>query len=262
MKLRLAVAGRRHRHRPPPRPVVRPRRRRPSRHRRPDPAPRHRDQRAGGAPTCPCSPTSPARSAIPRSATVAPSAARSPTATRPRIFRRPAWRWGLVQGRRPGRGADHRRRRLLPGLPGDGPVRRRDPDRDRRPEGRPAPDGRSRSSTAGLRTGPSSGSPPSATAAPGIGLVNMGSIPLRATAVEEALAAGASDAEAASHASDGLDPPADLNASTGVPPPPGRGARAPGAGGGGRVLKREPGNAGAHPPAVAAPWATVPRSVP
>lgn len=47
----------------------------------------------------------------------------------------------------------------------------------------------------------------------GVGLVNMGSVPLRATAVEEALAAGASDAEAASHASDGLDPPADLNAS-------------------------------------------------
>jgi carbon-monoxide dehydrogenase medium subunit len=48
----------------------------------------------------------------------------------------------------------------------------------------------------------------------GIGLVNMGSTPLRATAVEEALASGASVAEAAAHASDGLDPPADLNAST------------------------------------------------
>jgi carbon-monoxide dehydrogenase medium subunit len=47
----------------------------------------------------------------------------------------------------------------------------------------------------------------------GIGLVNMGSIPLRATAVEEALAGGASAAEAASHAADGLEPPADLNAS-------------------------------------------------
>jgi carbon-monoxide dehydrogenase medium subunit len=47
----------------------------------------------------------------------------------------------------------------------------------------------------------------------GIGLVNMGSVPLRATAVEAALAAGASATEAATHASDGLDPPADLNAS-------------------------------------------------
>jgi len=47
----------------------------------------------------------------------------------------------------------------------------------------------------------------------GIGLVNMGSTPLRAGAVESALAAGASIEEAATHASDGLDPPADLNAS-------------------------------------------------
>jgi aerobic carbon-monoxide dehydrogenase medium subunit len=47
----------------------------------------------------------------------------------------------------------------------------------------------------------------------GIGLVNMGSTPLRAAAVESALASGASAAEAAAHASDGLEPPADLNAS-------------------------------------------------
>jgi aerobic carbon-monoxide dehydrogenase medium subunit len=47
----------------------------------------------------------------------------------------------------------------------------------------------------------------------GIGLVNMGSTPLRASAVEAALAQGASVEEAATHASDGLDPPADLNAS-------------------------------------------------
>ncbi len=47
----------------------------------------------------------------------------------------------------------------------------------------------------------------------GVAMVNMGSTPLRASAVEEALAGGASAAEAAQHASDGLDPPADLNAS-------------------------------------------------
>jgi carbon-monoxide dehydrogenase medium subunit len=47
----------------------------------------------------------------------------------------------------------------------------------------------------------------------GIGLVNMGPTPVRATAVEEALAGGASPEEAASHAADGLDPPSDLNAS-------------------------------------------------
>jgi len=47
----------------------------------------------------------------------------------------------------------------------------------------------------------------------GIALVNMGSTPLRATAVEQALASGASAADAAQHAADGLEPPADLNAS-------------------------------------------------
>jgi carbon-monoxide dehydrogenase medium subunit len=46
----------------------------------------------------------------------------------------------------------------------------------------------------------------------GVALVNMSSTPVRATAVEEALAGGASAAEAASHAADGLDPPSDINA--------------------------------------------------
>ena len=47
----------------------------------------------------------------------------------------------------------------------------------------------------------------------GVALVNMGPTPLRAGAVEQALASGASATEAASHAADGLDPPEDLNAS-------------------------------------------------
>ncbi|MGC8512972.1 MAG: FAD binding domain-containing protein [Acidimicrobiales bacterium] len=47
----------------------------------------------------------------------------------------------------------------------------------------------------------------------GVSLVNMGSVPVRASAVEAALAGGADETEAASHASDGLEPPADLNAS-------------------------------------------------
>ena len=47
----------------------------------------------------------------------------------------------------------------------------------------------------------------------GIALVNMGSTPIRASAVESALASGASATEAAAHAADGLDPPSDLNAS-------------------------------------------------
>lgn len=46
-----------------------------------------------------------------------------------------------------------------------------------------------------------------------ISLVNMSSIPLRARATEELLKSGASPAEASMHASDGIDPPSDLNAS-------------------------------------------------
>ncbi|HET6951301.1 MAG TPA: xanthine dehydrogenase family protein subunit M, partial [Acidimicrobiales bacterium] len=47
---------------------------------------------------------------------------------------------------------------------------------------------------------------------PGIGLVNMGSTPLRAGGVEEALRSGASAADAATRAADGTEPPSDLNA--------------------------------------------------
>jgi aerobic carbon-monoxide dehydrogenase medium subunit len=48
---------------------------------------------------------------------------------------------------------------------------------------------------------------------PGVALINMGPTPVRARAVESAVAGGASPAEAAAHASDGLEPPDDLNAS-------------------------------------------------
>ena len=58
---------------------------------------------------------------------------------------------------------------------------------------------------AAVRTGDGNGA--------GIALVNMGSVPLRASAVEAALASGASAADAASAAAEGLDPPADLHAS-------------------------------------------------
>ncbi len=47
----------------------------------------------------------------------------------------------------------------------------------------------------------------------GIALVNMASTPVRATAVEDALAQGASASDAAELAADGLEPPSDLNAS-------------------------------------------------
>lgn len=48
----------------------------------------------------------------------------------------------------------------------------------------------------------------------GIGLVNMGTTPVRSAAAEAALAAGADVAGAAARAADGLEPPADLQAST------------------------------------------------
>jgi carbon-monoxide dehydrogenase medium subunit len=47
----------------------------------------------------------------------------------------------------------------------------------------------------------------------GVALVNMGSTPLRATAVEQALSSGASAADAAMQAAEGTEPPTDLNAS-------------------------------------------------
>jgi carbon-monoxide dehydrogenase medium subunit len=46
-----------------------------------------------------------------------------------------------------------------------------------------------------------------------VALVNMGSTPVRAHAVEAALASGASAGDAAQHAADGTDAPSDLNAS-------------------------------------------------
>ena len=45
-----------------------------------------------------------------------------------------------------------------------------------------------------------------------MGLVNMGSTPLRASATEAALAEGASIADAAALAAEGTEPPADLAA--------------------------------------------------
>ena len=48
---------------------------------------------------------------------------------------------------------------------------------------------------------------------PGVALVNMGSTPVRAAAVEARLADGASPAQAAEVADEGTEPPSDLNAS-------------------------------------------------
>ena len=46
----------------------------------------------------------------------------------------------------------------------------------------------------------------------GIGLVNMASTPVRAAGAEEALLSGASVADAAARADEGIDPPSDLHA--------------------------------------------------
>ncbi|MEP7023932.1 MAG: xanthine dehydrogenase family protein subunit M [Actinomycetota bacterium] len=48
-----------------------------------------------------------------------------------------------------------------------------------------------------------------------VALVNMGQTPLRASAVEQALASGAGPRAAAAHAAEGLSPSSDLNASSG-----------------------------------------------
>ncbi len=49
---------------------------------------------------------------------------------------------------------------------------------------------------------------------PGVALVHMASTPMRAAAVERAVASGASPADAAAVADDGTEPPSDLNASS------------------------------------------------
>jgi carbon-monoxide dehydrogenase medium subunit len=47
-----------------------------------------------------------------------------------------------------------------------------------------------------------------------VGLAGMGATPLRARAVEQAVAGGASPADAAAHAAEGTDPPSDVSASS------------------------------------------------
>ena len=102
------------------------------------------------------------------------------------------------------------RRRLLHRLPGDGAGPRRAADRDPHPQGHrrrlvvpevqpPGPDWAT------------SASPPCTTAAPGIGLIDMDTKPTRATAAEQAMAGGATPADAAAVAHEGTNPPGDLN---------------------------------------------------
>ena len=102
-----------------------------------------------------------ARSATRRCATAAPSAARSPTPTRPPTCPATVLALGGVHGGPVGPGGERviAARRLLHRLPRVGAGARRAAHRDPRARRCPAPAGRSRSSTAGPRTGPSSAWP-------------------------------------------------------------------------------------------------------
>ena len=60
--------------------------------------------------------------------------------------------------------------------------------------------------------------------------MNMGPTPMRASATEQALAEGASAADAAALAAEGTEPSSDLNASVGLPRAPSSSARSSGAG--------------------------------
>ena len=154
------------------------------------------------------------RSAIPRSATAARSAARSPTPTPRRICPRCCWPSAAVSSPAPrlaasgssppptsSPGSSSQRSSptscvteiRVPKVPGAGwsfqKFNRRAQDW-------------AIVGVAAVRNGTT-----------GIGLVNMGSTPLRATAVEQALAQGASNADAAQQAAVGAEPQADINAS-------------------------------------------------
>ena len=197
------------------RPVLRPGGRRRRRHRRPDPPPRPRDQRGPRSRTPRCWPTSPARSATRRSATAAPSAARSPTATRRRTCRPPAWpsappsprsaRRASARSRPPTSSSGFLETALAPD---EVLTEIRVPKVDRRRAGR------SRSSTGGPRTGPSSGV--AAVAGPAAGRrprqhgsgARCGPAPSR-----RPWPAGRQPPRRPPMPPTGLEPPADLNAS-------------------------------------------------
>ena len=142
------------------RPVLRPRRRRPRRDRRAHPAPRPRDERPPRERECGVlRARRRRRSATTRSATAARiggSVAHGDPASD-----LPAALLALdatFVGPGPGGERDDRGRRLLPGFPRDRARARRAAHRDPRPEGRADGLRRSRSSTGGPRTGPSSAS--------------------------------------------------------------------------------------------------------
>ena len=155
---------------------------------------------------------SPARSATPRSATGARSAARSPTATRPRTCRRGARARRHACRPGPGRGAGDPGLRLLPRVPGDRARPRRAAGRDPGAEGRPhghsyqkfvrrAQDWAIVGAAAAWARWPG-----------GRVARNVAPTPVRARGSRTGLASGASAAEAAELAAEGLEPSGDINA--------------------------------------------------
>ena len=179
-----------------------------------DPAPRRRALRPAAGRRCRSSPTRPGRSATRRSATAGRSAARSRTPTRPPTCPRSC----------------------SPSAAPSSPARHEASGRSRRRTSSPGSSSRRSSPTScsprsGCRRCPGAGwsfqkfnrraqdwaivgvAAVRSNGSSGVGLVNMGSTPILATAVTDALAGGASASDAAEHAADDAEPQADLNAS-------------------------------------------------
>ena len=200
----------------------------------------------------------PGWSATRRSAIAGRSAARSRTATRRPTRRRRCSR-STPRSSRTGRAASG------PSRPAsssravrDGPAAERGADGDPRAEARRrGPAGRTRSSTGGRSTGPSSGSRRVVERQNGnvgsarVALTNMDSKPVRAGGVESALAGAGADADAlaaaASHAAEGTNPPSDTNGSAEYRTELVEGAGQAGAGGSDRRLKPRGRDTGGEP---------------
>ena len=177
---------------------------------------------AGRASTRCCSPRPPRPSPTRRSGTAAPSAARSRTPTRPVTCRRAgagARREFVIAGP-VGRRSGRRRRTSSstssrPRSAGRDPHRGPDPQAHRLGRAlREVRPGRAASGRSWRSPRPSR-STAARSPRPGSALTNMGSTPLRARGVEEALVGAAGDRgrvrAAAEHAAEGTNPPSDLN---------------------------------------------------
>ena len=126
-----------------------------------------------------------------RSAIAAPSAAPLPTATRRRTCRRRVWPSGPPSPWWPDGERRDRRDRLLPGLPGDGAGAERGADRDQRAARLNGAGWSFQKFNRRAQDWAIVGVATVAGTYTRVGLINMGPVPLRATAVEEALAGGA-----------------------------------------------------------------------